>query len=129
MKDRVFEICDTIREVGFAMHQHFGPGHLEKVYENSYVNRLQKTGLDVKQQIPIMVHDEDGTVVGEYVADLLVDNSIIVEIKAVRATNDDHVAQLIGYLRATNIEHGLLVNFGAPKFFIKKYVPSGRTTQ
>ena len=81
MKDRVFEICDTIREVGFAMHQYFGPVHLEKVYENSYVNRLQKTGLDVKQQIPIMVHDEDGTVVGEYVADLLATTQLLLKLK------------------------------------------------
>ena len=124
MKDRVFELCDIVRETGFAMHKYFGPGHLEKVYENSYTNRLRKIGLDVKQQHPIKVHDEDGTVVGEYFADLFIDNILIVELKAARATNDEHVAQILGYLRATDVEHGLLINFGARKFQIKKYAMS-----
>jgi GxxExxY protein len=121
MKDRVFELCDIVRETGFAVHKYFGPGHLEKVYENSYTNRLRKIGLDVKQQHPVKVHDEDGTVVGEYFADLFIDNVLI---KAARATNDEHVAQILGYLRATEIEHGLLINFGARKFQIKKYAMS-----
>jgi GxxExxY protein len=124
VKDRVFQVCDVVRETGFAMHKYFGSGHLEKVYENSYTNRLRKLGLDVKQQHPIKVRDEDGTIVGEYVADLLIENILIVELKAARCTNDEHIAQLLGYLRATEIEHGLLVNFGAPKFYIKKYAMS-----
>ena len=124
MKDRVFEVCDVVRETGFAMHKYFGPGHLEKVYENSYTNRLRKIGLDVKQQYPIKVHDEDGSIVGEYLADLFIENILIVELKAVRSTNDEHIAQVLGYLRATEIEHGLLINFGAKKFQIKKYAMS-----
>lgn len=126
MKDRVFEVCDLVRETGFAMHKYFGPGHLEKVYENSYANRLRRVGLDVKQQHPIKVYDEDGSVVGEYFADLFIDNVLIVELKAVRSINDEHVSQILGYLRATDIEHGLLINFGAAKFYIKKYAMSHR---
>jgi len=124
MKDKVFELCDDVRETGFAMHKFFGPGHLEKVYENAYVNRLRKSGLEVEQQYPIQVRDEDGTVVGDYLADLYVENMLIIELKAARAIIDNHVAQLLGYLRATGIEHGLLINFGASRFEIKKFVLS-----
>ena len=124
MKDYVFQLCDIVRHTAFAMHQYFGPGHLEKVYENSFVHRLRKQGLDVRQQHPITVRDEDGTIVGEYFVDLFIEDLLIVELKAARATTDEHVAQLLGYLRSTEIEHGLLVNFGAAKFFIKKYALS-----
>lgn len=123
-KDRVFALCDQVRETGYAIHRYLGPGHLEKVYENSLVNRLRKQGLDVKAQQPLTVYDEDGTVLGEYFADLFVENSLIVELKAVRSVADEHVAQLLGYLRASRIEDGLLINFGAAKYQIKKYVMS-----
>ncbi|MEK7674754.1 MAG: GxxExxY protein [Verrucomicrobiota bacterium] len=123
-KDRVFQLCDVVRETGFAIHQYHGPGHLEKVYENALVHRLRKLGLKVEQQKPLTVYDQDGTVVGEYFADLLVEDQLIVELKAAKATTDEHVAQLLGYLRAARIEHGLLVNFGAARFAIKKYVMS-----
>src|SRR5688572_24591314 len=124
MKDRIFQLCDVVRETGFAIHSYHGPGHLEKVYENALVNRLRKLGLDVKQQHPLTVYDEDGTVVGEYLADLLVENCLIVELKAARAIADEHVAQILGYLHASRIEHGLLINFGAAKFSIQKFVMS-----
>jgi GxxExxY protein len=70
------------------------------------------------------VLDEDGTVLGEYFADLFVSGILIVELKACRAFDDSHVAQLLGYLRACRIEHGLLINFGALKLQIKKYALS-----
>ena len=124
MKDKIFQLCDVVRETGFAVHCYHGPGHLEKVYENALCHRLRKLGLDVKQQHPLTVYDEDGTVVGEYFADLLVENCLIVELKAARALADEHVAQILGYLRASRIEHGLLVNFGAAKFSIQKFVMS-----
>ncbi len=124
MKDRVFQLCDVVRETGFAIHCYHGPGHLEKVYQNALCHRLRKLGLDVKQQHPLTVYDEDGTVVGEYFADLLVENCLIVELKAARAIAVEHVAQILGYLRASRIEHGLLVNFGAAKFSIQKFVMS-----
>jgi len=97
---------------------------MEKVYENALVHRLRKRGLKVEQQCPLRVYDEDGTVLGEYFADLMVEEMLIVEAKAAKAVAVEHVAQLLGYLRASRVEHGLLVNFGAPVFFIKKYVVS-----
>lgn len=123
-KDPVFKLCDQIRETAYSLHQYLRHGHLEKVYENGLAHRLRKQGLDVRQQIPMTVHDEDETVLGEYVADLLIEFPLIVELKAVNAINDDHVAQILGYLRACRVEHGLLINFGAPKLQIRKFIMS-----
>jgi GxxExxY protein len=118
------KLCDEIRETGFAIHCYHRHGHPEKVYENALAHRLRKRGLDVKQQHPLTVFDEDGTVLGEYFADLSVESQIIIELKAVKALADEHVAQLLGYLRSSRIEHGLLINFGAPKFEIRKFILS-----
>ena len=115
------ELCDTVRETAYAIHVYHGHGHLEKVYENALAHRLRKAGLDVKQQHPIQVFDEDGTSIGDYFADILVDDRLIVELKAAKALADEHVAQLLGYLKSTRIEHGLIINFGSYKFAIKKY--------
>ena len=122
MKD-IMQLCDVIRETGFAVHRYHRNGHLEKIYENALAHRLRKQGLDVKQQHPLKVFDEDGTLLGDFYADLFVENQLIVEVKAARTVVDEHIAQLLlGYLRASRVEHGLLVNFGAPKFQIKKYI-------
>jgi len=123
------ELCDVVRETAYAIHIYHGHGHLEKVYENALAHRLRKAGLDVKQQHPITVYDEDGTVIGEYFADLLVDGRLIVELKACRALTDEHVAQILGYLKSTRIEDGLLINFGSYRFQIKKYILSRDGTQ
>lgn len=120
----VNELCDAVRETAYAIHVFHGQGHLEKVYENALAHRLRKRGLDVKQQHPIKVLDEDGTPIGDYLADLLIENSLIVELKSVRSLADEHVAQLLGYLKSTKREHGLLINFGSYKFQIKKYALS-----
>ena len=87
-------------------------------------NRLRKVGVDARQQSPLAVFDEDGTLIGEYYADLLVENQLIVELKAAKAIAGRHVAQLLGYMRASRREHGLLINFGAPKFQIRKFALS-----
>jgi GxxExxY protein len=118
----IMELCDLVRETGFAIHCYHRSGHLEKIYENALLHRLRKLGLDVKPQHPVQVFDEDGTPLGDFFADLLVENQLIVELKAVSNVLDEHVAQLLGYLRASRIEHGLLANFGAAKFQIKKYI-------
>lgn len=76
----------------------------------------------MQQQAPVPVYDEDGTILGNLSADLLVSDELIVELKAVRAVNDDHVAQLLGYLRGSGKKYGLLINFGSPILFIKRYV-------
>lgn len=120
----IMKLCDVVRETGFAIHRYHKHGHLEKVYENVLAHRLRKLGMDVKQQHPLRVYDEDGTLIGDYNADLLVDNRLIIELKAAKALADEHVAQVLGYLRASRVEHGLLINFGAPKFEIKKYALS-----
>jgi GxxExxY protein len=122
----IMKLCDVVRETAYDIHLYHAHGHLEKVYENALAHRLRKLGLDVKQQHPLVVHDEDGTVIGEYSADLLVNNCLIVELKAAKTFADEHVAQLLGYLKSARIEHGLLINFGSYKFQIKKYALSDK---
>ena len=122
MKKDIERLSDLIRETSFSIHRFLKYGHLEKIYENALAHRLTKKGLDIKQQHPIKVHDEDGTLLGDFFADIFAENQLIVEIKACKALAPEHTAQLLGYLRATNIEHGLLINFGAPRFQIKKYI-------
>lgn len=126
-KSPIFEPCDQVRETAFALHCYLRHGHLEKVYENGLAHRLSKAGIQVEQQHPLQVQDEDGTVLGEYFADLLVEGELMVELKACKALTDEHVAQLLGYLRGCRIEHGLLINFGAKKLEISKYVLSDTT--
>lgn len=122
----IFELCDLVRESAYAIHVYHGSGHLEKIYENSLVHRLRKVGLEVRQQHPLTVFDEDGTVLGEYFADVLVDSRLIIELKACLTLANEHTAQLIGYLRSSRIEHGLLLNFVGKKFEIRKYILSDR---
>ena len=118
------DLCDIVRQTAYDIHVYHANGHLEKVYENALANRLRKAGFDVKQQHPLKVHDEDGTIIGEYFADLLIDGRLIVELKAAKAIADEHVAQTLGYLKASKIEHGLLINFGSYRFQIRKFVLS-----
>lgn len=122
MEQRIKKLCDQVRETAYAIHEYHGTGHLEKVYENALAHRLRKAGLDVKQQHPIIVYDEDGTEIGDYYADLIIEDILIIELKACKAFAEEHKAQILGYLRSTNIEHGLLINFGSYQFQIKKFV-------
>lgn len=115
------QLCDIVREISFDIHCYHRSGHLEKIYENALAQRLKKKGIKVEQQYPLSVYDEDGTLLGDFYADLFVDDRLIVEIKACKAMANEHIAQLLGYLRASRIEDGLLINFGAPKLQIKKY--------
>ena len=117
----VNSLCDRIRQTAYAIHVYHGHGHLEKVYENALVHRLRKLGLEVKQQYPVKVQDEDGTLLGEYIADILVSDIVVVELKTAKAIAREHEAQVLAYLRGTNLQHGLLINFGAPKFEIRKF--------
>jgi len=89
------------------------------VYENALKIELTKEGLDVVQQSPIQVI-YDGQLIGEYVADLLVAEEVIVEIKAVKRWDDIHMAQCLNYLKATGLEACLLINFGKPKVEVKR---------
>ena len=128
MKD-ITELCAQVRQISYDIHVYHGHGHLEKVYENALAHRLRKAGLDVKQQCPIKVFDEDGTLIGDYYADLLVDGWLIVELKTAKALADEHVAQVLGYLKSARLEHGLLINFGSYKFEMRKFAWSQDTAR
>jgi GxxExxY protein len=121
MKD-IKALCDKVRQIAYNIHVYHGHGHLEKVYENALAHRLRKANLDVKQQHPLKVFDEDGTIIGDYLADLLVENVLIVELKTAKMIALEHEAQILGYLKSSRLQHGILINFGSPKFEIRKFV-------
>jgi len=114
------QLTEQIIKGFYTVYRALGYGFLEKVYENSLAIQLRKMKLEVVQQAEIKVHYA-GVVVGEYYADLLVADAVIVEIKAARALLAEHEAQLLNYLKATPYEVGLLLNFG-PKPEIKRKV-------
>ena len=98
-----------------------GPGFLEKVYENALAHELQKTGLSAKQQYGIQV-TYDGVLIGEFAADLFVEECVLVELKTAKALDEAHMAQCLNYLKATGLQVCLLINFGTPKVQIKRIV-------
>ena len=113
------EITEKIINAYYKVYNTLGYGFLEKVYENSMVIALRKAGLKVEQQKNIKVYYESEEV-GDYYADLLVENLVIIELKAAKALSEDHEAQLVNYLKATTIEVGLLINFGNEPNFKRK---------
>jgi GxxExxY protein len=115
-------LADLVRTSSLQLHTFLKWGHLEKVYENGLAHRLSKKGIRVEQQVRISVKDEDGMVLGDYVADMVAEGKMIIEIKACESLEDIHTAQVLGYLRATGLRHGILINFGAPVLQIKKLV-------
>ena len=118
----IFTLCNIIRETSFEIYKYLRSGHREKIYENALAHRLRKRGISLQQQEEVLVYDEDGALLGDLKCDLLIEGRLICEIKGVRALVDEHVAQLLGYLRASRIEHGLLINFGGPKLEIRKFI-------
>ena len=116
------DLCDIVRQTAYDIHVYHGHGHLEKVYENALAHRLRKAGLDVKQQYSLKVQDEDGTLIGDYLADLLVEDTLILELKTTKTLAPEHDAQVLGYLKSARLEHGMLINFDSPKFEIRKFV-------
>jgi len=113
------EITKQIIGCAYTVYNKMGFGFLESVYEKCMVIELQKVGLKVLAQAPISVRYED-EVVGEYFADLLVENCVIVELKSVRRIIRDHEIQLVNYLTATNIDVGLVINFAPQKVEVKR---------
>src|SRR6267154_2430 len=109
-RKRLDEISERVIGCAFTVANALGAGFLEKVYENALAHELTKADLMVGQQIAIGV-EYDGVIVGAYVADLLVENAVLVEIKAVRALDTNHDAQCLNYLRATRLSVCLLMNF------------------
>ena len=118
----VLKLTGVIRQTCFDIHKYLRSGFTEKIYENALAHRLRKQGIRVEQQACIRVFDEDGTLLGLYRTDILIARVLICEIKSCSALVDAHGAQLLGYLRATGMQHGLLINFGGPKLQIKKYI-------
>jgi GxxExxY protein len=115
------DITYAINGAVFEVNNILGPGFLEKVYENALLVELKKRGLKAKNQVPITVSYK-GEAVGDYVADLLVEEKVIVELKTVENLDGAHEAQLLNYLKATSLHVGLLVNFKHKKADIKRMV-------
>ncbi|MGB3713184.1 MAG: GxxExxY protein [Candidatus Promineifilaceae bacterium] len=105
------ELTSAIIGAFYDVYNELGYGFLEKVYENALAHELQKRGHHVQQQAPIDV-TYNGLLVGSYFADLLVDEAVILELKAAKAIAEEHEAQLLNYLKATEIDVGLILNFG-----------------
>ena len=115
------QITEKIIGAAYAVANNLGSGFLEKVYENALAYELRQGGLTVEQQKSLKVHYR-GVLVGEYVADMVVDDSVLVELKAVKALDDAHMAQCLNYLHATGLKVCLLLNFGTTKVQVKRLV-------
>ncbi|MFY8213037.1 MAG: GxxExxY protein [Flavobacterium sp.] len=113
------ELTKTIIGIYYDVYNEMGHGFLEKVYQNSMIVELQSRGLKVESQKKINVFYKQ-VVVGEYIPDIIVNNSVIVELKCVEYFNESHQAQLINYLKSTECEVGLLLYFGNDPQFIRK---------
>lgn len=105
------ELTSKIISCFYKVYNTLGFGFLEKVYENALLIELTNNGISAERQKPINVHYED-KIVGEYFADLIINNKVILELKAAECLIEEHELQLINYLKATDIELGLLLNFG-----------------
>ena len=110
---------DTLIKCFYAVYNKLGYGFLEKVYERALLIELTNHGLIAHSQVPIKVY-YDGELVGEYFADILVNDEVILELKTATSLIDEHEAQLLNYLKATDIEVGYLFNFGKKPEFKRK---------
>ena len=119
------DITEKIIKAFYKVYNTLGYGFLERVYENALAHELEKAGLHIVQQKPIEVYYDD-LLVGEYFADIFVENAVIVELKAVESLHEIHEAQLLNYLKATEAEVGLLLNFGPEPEFIRKVLTKSR---
>ena len=115
------EVTYLINGAIFEVNRVLGGGFLEKAYENALLLELKNRGLKAEAQVPISVVYK-GNTVGDYYADIVVEDQVILEIKAIDALQKIHEAQLLNYLKATGIRVGLLVNFRHPKAQIKRMV-------
>jgi GxxExxY protein len=113
------DITDKIIKTFYSVYNELGFGFLEKVYENALLNELISAGLVCEKQKPIKVYYKE-KIVGEYFADIIVNNCVILELKAAEALVEEHELQLVNYLKATEIEVGLLLNFGKKPSFKRK---------
>ena len=109
-------LASEVGQIAYGVHEYFGTGLLEKVYETAFEHRLQKRGYKVERQKPLSVYDEDGFCVGEYFVDLYINDILVVELKAAATLAPEHFAQVINYLKIMDRPVGLLINFGSRKF-------------
>ncbi|MCD4694717.1 MAG: GxxExxY protein [Bacteroidales bacterium] len=114
------DLTKNIISCAYKVHNTLGAGFLEKVYENAMMIELKKAGLNVEQQHNIPVY-YDSTIIGDYYADIIVENEVILELKAVENLTKIHEVQLVNYLQGTGIEIGLLINFGSSVKIKRKY--------
>lgn len=114
-------LTEKIIKCAFNVHNELGSGFLEKVYENALRIELVQENLKVKQQVPVEVRYK-GKVIGNYCADLLVEDKVLVELKAVETLVKEHEIQLVNYLKATGFNVGLLINFGSSVQIKRKHV-------
>jgi GxxExxY protein len=114
-----YDLCGKVIGLAMKVHSALGPGFLESVYQNALVWELRKGGFKAEAERPISVQ-YDGQIVGAFMGDLLVNDSLIVELKASQSLAKAHEVQLVNYLVATGLEKGLLVNFGAERLEFKK---------
>lgn len=116
-KELVYEINGCV----FEVYKELGHGFLEKVYENGLIIELEEKGLTVERQKQLKVAYK-GHVIGEYIADLIVNGKVLIELKAQNSLLKIHEAQILNYLKATGITVGLLVNFSYPKASVKRFI-------
>lgn len=114
------DLTGKILEACFEVSKELGTGFLESVYEKALIVALKQKGLKVENQFPLKVKFR-GVVVGEFYADLLVEDKVLIELKAVNNFANEHFAQLLNYLKATEIEVGLIINFGKPKLEYRRF--------
>ena len=123
LDEELNKITEKIIGCAFKVSNTLGIGFVEKVYENSLAHEILKTKLQVQQQHPICVY-YDQKLVGEFFADLLVEEKVLVELKVARSFDNTHMMQCLNYLRASDLPVCLLINFGRPKIETKRIVPS-----
>ena len=112
-------LIKTVMECSKNIRKHLGPGYLESVYKNAMLVELEKNGLAYEVEKPINVYYEN-VLVGEFKADIVVEGSLILELKAVNSLHVAHEIQLVNYLTATGIDDGLLINFGSEELQFKR---------
>ena len=114
-------LTEKILGAAFAVHNTLGAGFLEKMYANSLALELRGKGISCEQEVPLKVRYKDA-IVGDYVADIVVERRVLLELKACAALDAIHEAQIMNYLRASTLQVGLLMNFGRPKLQYRRFV-------
>lgn len=123
--DDVIELIDKIRECAYKVRLDFSPGYLESVYQNALLIQLREAGLraEKEKELTLFYH---GHIIGEFRADILVEGRIILELKAVSELKSVHEMQLVNYLKVTNLDAGILINYGAESY---RFIPKFRTVK